>query len=107
MKYDKDSIYSTNNKLKITINQSGSKVMVREKGEIEFKERRGFRVFADNECISCTSWDVNEKDTLLDTIKRERYAHLAYKELYYDLLQKLRSIGFIQESEIEEIDDRF
>lgn len=100
-KYDIDAIYSTRNQIKITTEQSGSKAMIREKGQDKATIRQGFRVFADDECIKMGQWDKSERDLLLDTIKTEYYAKQAYKEAYYDLLQKIRSIGFVPEEENE------
>ncbi len=96
MKYKIDNIYSTANTLKVTVNQTGNKAMIREKGEDKASMRQGYRVVVEGETVGFGNWDVSERDLLLDVIKRERYAHLAYKELYYDLIAKLASIGFIK-----------
>jgi hypothetical protein len=106
MKYNKDDIYSTANTIKISVTQTGSTAIIKEKHETEFTKRQGYRVMADNETIGFGPWDMSRDDLLLETLKKERYAHLAYKELYYDLLKKLGSIGLVLASE-EEQDERF
>lgn len=107
LKYNKDHIYSTSNTLEVTVSQTGSKAMIRESGEDKATMRQGYRVMVDGETIGMGDWRKSERDLLLDVIKRERYAHLAYKELYYDLLSKLASIGLVLRSEEEdELDDR-
>lgn len=108
MKYNKNDIYTTNNKLEVTVSQTGNVAMIREHGEDKATKRQGYRVVVDGETVGFGSWDKSERDLLLDVIKRERYAHLAYKELYYDLLRKLGSIGLVYRSEVddEESDDR-
>jgi hypothetical protein len=98
-KYNKDYIYTTKNTIKITVNQTGTKSMIREQGQDKATMRQGFIVIADNECINMGDWNETENQLLLDTIKQERYAHLAYKEAYYDLLQQLESIGFFTKEE--------
>lgn len=101
MKYDINNIYGTNNTLEVTVNQTGSKAMIREQGEEKATIRQGYRVMVSGETVGYGEWNKSERDLLLDVIKRERYAHLAYKELYYDLLRKLASIGLVQASEDE------
>lgn len=107
MKYNKDNIYSTGNTLEVTVNQTGSKAMIREAGQEKATMRQGFRVIVSGETVGMGAWDKSERDLLLDVIKRERYAHLAYKELYYTLIGKLASIGFVMRSEEDESDNRF
>lgn len=110
MKYDKDAIYSTRNTVKITTAQTGSKAMIQEKGQDQATMRQGFRVIAEyegeKETLVMGEWNMDERTCLLEAVKREYYAKQAYKELYYDLLHKLNSIGFVQASEIEDYDDR-
>ena len=106
MKYKISSIYSTENKIKITTAQTGSKAMIREAGQDKATLRLGFRVMADNKTLMCGEWNKSERELLLDVIKYERYARLTYEELYYDLLGKLESIGFSQKSDSED-DCRF
>lgn len=108
MKYNKDSIYSTAystaNNLEITVSQTGSKAMIREQGQDKAIMRQGYRVLASGECICMGEWHEKEKDVLLKAIKYERYAHLAYRELYHDLINKLASIGLvIKENENDDI----
>lgn len=111
MKYDKDAIYSTRNTVKITTAQTGSKARIREKGQDEATIRQGYRVIAEyegeKEILVMGEWNMDERACLLEAVKREYYAKQAYKELYYDLLQKLNSIGLIHKSEIDDYDDRF
>jgi len=111
MKYNKDYIYSTKNTVKITTNQTGSKAMIREEGQNKSTLRQGYRVVAEfegeKETLVMGEWNMDERACLLHAVKREYYAKQAYKEAYYDLLTKLRSIGLIHESEIEDYDDRF
>lgn len=111
MKYNKDHIWTTKNTVKITTSQNGSKAMIREAGEEKATLRQGFRVIAEYEgkqdSIIVGEWNMDERACLLEAVKREYYAKQAYKELYYDLLQKLNSIGFVHKSEIEDFDERF
>lgn len=102
LKYNKDHIYSTSNTLEVKVSQTGSKASVKYKGETEYTIRQGYRVMVDGETVGMGDYSKSEHDLLLDVIKRERYAHLAYRELYYDLLKKLASIGLVQVSEKEE-----
>jgi hypothetical protein len=99
LKYNKDSIYSTANTLEVTVNQTGSKAMIREQGQDEATMRQGYRVVVSGETVGYGEWSQSERDLLLEVIKEERYAHLAYRELYYDMLNKLASIGLVQTSE--------
>lgn len=99
LKYNKDHIFSTANKLVVTIDQTGTKAWIREQGQSEATLRQGYRVRVDGETIATGDWHQSEYEVLLETIKRERYAHLAYKELYYDLVNKLASIGFYEADE--------
>jgi hypothetical protein len=99
VKYDINAIYSTKNDLEIKINQTGKKATIRDKGQENATSRQGFRVICGDETIGYGDWNQTEHDLLCETIKTERYAHLAYKEAYYDLLQKLSSIGFIQKND--------
>lgn len=98
-KYDINSIYTTNNNIKITVTQSGSKAMIREKNQDKATLRQGFRVMADNDTLICGDWNMSERDLLLDALRYERYSNLAYKELYFDLIEKLASIGLVQNLE--------
>lgn len=102
MKYNINYIFSTNNKLVVSVNQTGSKAMIQEKGQDKATLRQGYRVVVSGETVAMGDWNESEQDVLFSAIKRERYAHLAYREAYYDLLQKLASIGF---SQIETEDD--
>lgn len=102
MKYDINGIYSTKNDLEVKINQTGSRAMIREKGQEKATPRQGFRVICGGETVGYGDWNQTEHDLLCEVIKKERYAHLAYKEAYYDLLQKLASIGFVQREEEED-----
>lgn len=106
MKYNKDHIYSTGNTLKVTVSQTGSKAMIREQGQDKATLRQGYRVQVDGETIAIGDWHESEQDVMLKAIRYESYAHLAYRELYNDLLNRLASIGLIQTSEDEELDDR-
>ena len=106
MKYNINSIHSTSNDLKVTVNKTGSKAMIRERGEEKATLRQGYRVIVGGETVGYGSWDKSERDLLLDVIKTERYAHLAYRERYYDLIQKLASIGFVIPTD-ELVNDRF
>lgn len=99
LKYDINGIYSTKNNLEVKVNQTGSRAMIRSKDEDKATPRQGFRVVVSGETVSCGAWNQSEHDLLLEVIKTERYAHLAYKEAYYDLLQKLASIGLVQRRE--------
>jgi hypothetical protein len=94
MKYDIDKIYSTGNKLEVIVNQTGSTAMIREKGQDEVTRRQGYRVVVNGDTRAIGRWNESREEVLLKAIKYESYAHLAYKELYYDLIQKLASIGF-------------
>lgn len=105
MKYNKDHIYSTSNTLKVTVSQTGPKTMIREKGEDKATMRQGYRVMVDGDCRAMGDWNESKEEVMMKAIKYERYAHLAYRELYYDLLSKLASIGLVQVSE-DESDDR-
>lgn len=107
MKYNIDHIYSTNNTFKVTIDDKGDKAMIREKGQNEATLRQGYRVLIDGKVASLGHWNKSKDETLCEVIKREHYAHLAYRELYYDLLTKLDSIGLVLKSDSEEYDDRF
>jgi len=98
-KYNIDKIYTNDNKIKITIDQTGSKAMIRLKDENKATLRQGFRVRADDNTIIMGDWRESREDLLIRALKREVYAKLAYKEAYYDLLQKLSSIGFILKSD--------
>lgn len=109
MKYDIKDIFSTKNNLKVKINQTGSIAMIREKGQDKFTKRQGYRILIGSdeekyETVGYGAWNESEHDLMCEVIKRERYAHLAYKEAYYDLLQKLASIGFIQKQDEEDED---
>ena len=104
MKYDINAIFSTKNNLEVKINQTGSFAMIKKKGEDKATKRQGFRVLAGGETVGYGGWDESEHELMCRVIKRERYAHLAYKEAYYDLLSKLESIGFTQK--IANEDDR-
>ena len=110
MKYNKDHIYSTKNTVKVTTSQTGSKAMIREKGQSEATLRQGFRVSVEfegeHDTVVFGEWNETEKDVILEAVKREYYKAKAYQELYHDLLQKLNSIGLVLASEIEENDDR-
>ena len=79
MKYNLDSVYSTNNKLEVVVSQTGSKSMIREKHQDEFTMRQGYRVVVSGETVGFGDWNTSETDLLKDVIKRQRYAHLAYK----------------------------
>lgn len=107
MKYDINAIFSVKNDLEVKINQTGSFAMIRKKGEEKATRRQGYRVLVGGETVGYGGWDQSEHELMCQVIKRERYAHLAYKEAYYDLLKKLASIGFIQESECECDDEYF
>lgn len=96
MKYNINNTYTTKNDLVVSVSQTGSKSMIRMKGEDKATLRQGYRVIVSGETISMGDWNESEQDVLFRAIKRERYAHLAYKEAYYDLLEKLASIGFSQ-----------
>jgi hypothetical protein len=102
MKYDINAIFSTKNNLEVVINQTGSFAMIRKKGEEKATRRQGFRVLVDGETVGYGGWEQSEHELMCDVIKRERYAHLAYKEAYYDLLNKLSSIGFVRREEEED-----
>lgn len=106
LKYNIDHIYSTSNKLEVTVSQTGVKLRIREQGQDNAAIRRGYRVVVSGETISYGDWNKSERDLLLETIKREKYAHEAYKELYYDLLKRLASIGLIQARDEDQLDDR-
>lgn len=106
MKYNVNSIYSTSNMIKITVNQTGSKAMIRAKDQDKATMHQGFRVMADADTIGYGEWNTSERDLLLEVIKRERYARLAYTELYNDLIRRLNSIGLIQVPE-EDNDDEY
>lgn len=108
MKYDINKMYTIDgySKLKVSISQTGSKAMIREKGEDEATLRQGYRIVIEGETIGYGNHNQSEHDLLVETLKQERYSHLAYKEAYNDLLRKLASIGLVQVSE-SELDDRF
>lgn len=105
MKYNKDHIYTTANTLEVTVSQTGSKAMIKLKGETEYTMRQGYRVTVDGDTRAMGDWNETKEEVMMKAIKYERYAHLAYKELYYDLLRKLASIGLVKASE-DESDDR-
>lgn len=104
-KYNIDDIYSTKNQIKITIDQTGTKAMIRFKDEEKATLRQGFRVRADGETLKMGDYNESEKDCLMDALKRERYAHLAYRQMYFDLIDKLNSIGLVLTSGDESNDE--
>jgi hypothetical protein len=107
LKYNVDHTYSTSNTLEVTVSQTGSTAMVRERGQDVATKRTGYRVVANGETIGYGSWNQTERELLIETIKTERYARLAYEELYRDLLSRLASIGLVERSnEDNELDDR-
>lgn len=106
LKYNKDHTYSTSNTLEVIVSQTGSKAMIREQGQDKATMRQGYRVVVDGDTRAMGNWNESKEEILLNAIKYERYAHLAYKELYYDLLNRLASIGLVQASEEDELDDR-
>jgi hypothetical protein len=78
--------------------------MIQSAGEDKGTMRQGYRVVVSGETVGYGECNTSKEELLLTTIKRERYAHLAYRELYYDLLHKLASIGLVMKEEDE--DDR-
>lgn len=110
MKYDIDYVYSTKNTVNVTTSQTGSKAMILEKGKDIATLKQGFRVSIEfegkHDTICCGKWNESEKDVLLKAVKYEYYKAKAYQELYYNLVQKLNSIGLVFASEIEELDER-
>ena len=111
MKYDINHVYDSKNTVKVTTSQTGSKAMIREKGEENATLRQGFRVSVEFEgekdTVWCGDWQENEIDSLKNAVKYEYYKAKAYRELYFDLVQKLNSIGLVFKSEAEDFDDRF
>lgn len=105
MKYNIKDTFTTRNTLVVKVDQKGSKAMIRERGQDCAKLKQGYRVMVSDECIVLGSYDSTETSVLLEAVKRERYAHIAYKEAYYDLIQKFASIGFSQ-IETKDEDDR-
>jgi hypothetical protein len=70
--------------------------MILEKGKNRAQAMQGFRVSVSGETIVCGEYNSSEVDVLLKAVKYERYAHLTYKEAYFDIIKKLASIGFSQ-----------
>lgn len=66
--------------------------------------RQGYRVCADNETLVYGNFDETENEVLVKAIKYERYAHLAYKAMYYELVSKLNSVGLILVTDLEDYD---
>jgi len=106
MNYNIDDIYSTSNTLKVTISQTGSRAMVREQGQTKATPKQGYRVIVNGDTVGYGDYNQSERDLLLEVIKKERYAHLAYKQAYNDLLGKLASIGLVVANGDDDLDDR-
>ena len=79
--------------------------MVRFKDEEKATMRQGFRIRADGETIKYGDYIETKEDCFVDALKRERYAHLAYKEMYFELIGKLNSIGLVLTSGDESDDE--